>query len=112
MSKFESCFQEHREIAREAVRKSLVLLKSGKDSEKPFLPLDRNAKRVLVAGTHADDLGFQCGGWSKTWQGQSGQITIGMLPQSDFLRDKISIITSSSVLRMQARQSWMPSKRP
>ncbi|CAH2065105.1 unnamed protein product [Thlaspi arvense] len=74
--KFVGC-KEHREIAREAVRKSLVLLKNGKDSEKPFLPLDRNAKRVLVAGTHADDLGFQCGGWSKTWQGQSGRITIG-----------------------------------
>ncbi|ESQ45872.1 hypothetical protein EUTSA_v10010219mg [Eutrema salsugineum] len=59
--KFVGC-KEHREIAREAVRKSLVLLKNGKDSEKPFLPLDRNAKRVLVAGTHADDLGFQCGG--------------------------------------------------
>ncbi|CAH8382090.1 unnamed protein product [Eruca vesicaria subsp. sativa] len=74
--KFVGC-KEHREIAREAVRKSLVLLKNGKNSEKPFLPLDRNAKRVLVAGTHADDLGFQCGGWSKTWQGQSGRITIG-----------------------------------
>lgn len=59
------------------MRKSLVLLKNGKDSEKPFLPLDRNAKKVLVAGTHADDLGFQCGGWSKTWQGMSGRITIG-----------------------------------
>lgn len=74
--KFVGC-KEHREIAREAVRKSLVLLKNGKDSDKPFLPLDRNAKRVLVAGTHADNLGFQCGGWSKTWQGQSGRITVG-----------------------------------
>ncbi|KAJ0248360.1 Glycoside hydrolase family 3 C-terminal domain-containing protein [Hirschfeldia incana] len=74
--KFVGC-KEHREIAREAVRKSLVLLKNGKDSEKPFLPLDRNAKSVLVAGTHADDLGFQCGGRTKTWQGQSGRITIG-----------------------------------
>ncbi|CAH8382083.1 unnamed protein product [Eruca vesicaria subsp. sativa] len=74
--KFVGC-KEHREIAREAVRKSLVLLKNGKNSEKPFLPLDRNVKRVLVAGTHADDLGFQCGGWSKTWQGESGPITIG-----------------------------------
>uniref|UniRef100_A0A1J3EUN3 Beta-glucosidase BoGH3B n=1 Tax=Noccaea caerulescens TaxID=107243 RepID=A0A1J3EUN3_NOCCA len=74
--KFVGC-KEHREIAREAVRKSLVLLKNGRDLEKPFLPLDRNAKKVLVAGTHADDLGFQCGGWSKTWQGMSGRITIG-----------------------------------
>lgn len=70
-------FQEHRELAREAVRKSLVLLKNKKDSRKPFLPFDRNARRVLVAGKHADDLGYQCGGWSISWQGSSGRITIG-----------------------------------
>ncbi|KAL1332597.1 uncharacterized protein [Arachis hypogaea] len=68
---------QHRDLAREAVRKSLVLLKNGKDISKPFLPLDRKAKRILVAGTHADDLGFQCGGWTKTWYGCSGRITIG-----------------------------------
>ncbi|PNY11277.1 lysosomal beta glucosidase-like protein, partial [Trifolium pratense] len=43
----------HRDHAREAVRKSLVLLKNGKDPSKPFIPLNRNAKRILVAGTHA-----------------------------------------------------------
>nr|GEV97663.1 putative glycosyl hydrolase family protein [Tanacetum cinerariifolium] len=68
---------QHRELAREAVRKSLVLLKKGKDSNKTFLPLDRNAKRVLVAGKHADDLGYQCGGWTATWDGTSGRITTG-----------------------------------
>lgn len=67
----------HRELAREAVRKSLVLLKNGKVPEKPFLPLDRNAKRILVTGTHADDLGYQCGGWTATWEGKSGRITVG-----------------------------------
>ncbi|KAG7559937.1 Glycoside hydrolase superfamily [Arabidopsis thaliana x Arabidopsis arenosa] len=69
--------KEHRELAQEAVRKSLVLLKNGKNADKPFLPLDRNAKRILVTGTHADDLGYQCGGWTKTWFGLSGRITIG-----------------------------------
>ncbi|KAL1222049.1 Beta-D-xylosidase 4 [Cardamine amara subsp. amara] len=69
--------KKHRELGREAVRKSLVLLKNGKNSEKPFLPLDRNAKRILVTGTHADDLGYQCGGWTKAWFGLSGRITIG-----------------------------------
>ncbi|WZY70590.1 hypothetical protein YC2023_002830 [Brassica napus] len=68
---------EHRELGREAVRKSLVLLKNGKHVDKPFLPLDRNAKRILVTGTHADDLGYQCGGWTKAWFGLSGRITIG-----------------------------------
>ncbi|KAK6235009.1 hypothetical protein SCA6_010346 [Theobroma cacao] len=67
----------HRELAHEAVRKSLVLLKNGKNPENPFLPLDKNAKRILVAGTHADDLGYQCGGWTGTWHGCSGRITIG-----------------------------------
>ncbi|KAF7154068.1 hypothetical protein RHSIM_Rhsim01G0235100 [Rhododendron simsii] len=66
-----------RELAREAVRKSLVLLKNGKDPRKPFLPLNRNAVRILVAGTHADNLGYQCGGWTATWNGASGRITIG-----------------------------------
>lgn len=69
--------KQHRELAREAVRKSLVLLKNGKNPENHFLPLDRNAKRILVAGSHADDLGFQCGGWTCTWHGDSGRITIG-----------------------------------
>ncbi|XAR60706.1 Glucan 1,3-beta-glucosidase [Bertholletia excelsa] len=67
----------HRELAREAVRKSLVLLKNGKDPKKPFLPLDRNSKKILVAGVHADDLGYQCGGWTFNWTGTSGRITIG-----------------------------------
>lgn len=69
--------QLHRELAREAVRKSLVLLKYGKNPENLFLPLDRTAKRILVAGSHADNLGYQCGGWTSTWFGGSGRITIG-----------------------------------
>ncbi|XP_010256651.1 PREDICTED: uncharacterized protein LOC104596995 isoform X1 [Nelumbo nucifera] len=67
----------HRKLAQEAVRKSLVLLKNGKDPAKPLLPFDRKAQRILVAGRHADDLGLQCGGWSITWQGSSGRITTG-----------------------------------
>ncbi|XP_038894550.1 beta-glucosidase BoGH3B-like [Benincasa hispida] len=67
----------HRDLARKAVRKSLVLLKNGKDPTKPFLPLDRKAKKILVAGSHADDLGYQCGGWTISWNGSSGRTTIG-----------------------------------
>ncbi|XP_022150900.1 uncharacterized protein LOC111018941 [Momordica charantia] len=67
----------HRDVAREAVRKSLVLLKNGKNPTKPFLPLDKDAKKILVAGSHADDLGFLCGGWTATWNGTTGRITIG-----------------------------------
>ncbi|KAG8062597.1 hypothetical protein GUJ93_ZPchr0003g18126 [Zizania palustris] len=70
--------KEHREIAREAVRKSLVLLKNGKGGQKPVLPLSKKASKILVAGSHAHNLGFQCGGWTKSWQGQGGNnITAG-----------------------------------
>jgi beta-glucosidase len=67
--------QEHRDLAREAVRKSLVLLKNGKPGTKPLLPLPKKLSyggSVLVAGSHADDLGSQCGGWTITWQGLTG----------------------------------------
>ncbi|WP_437675566.1 glycoside hydrolase family 3 protein [Sorangium sp. So ce131] len=55
---------EHRELAREAVRKSLVLLKNAGG----VLPLDPGSK-VLVAGKSADTIANQTGGWSRTWQG-------------------------------------------
>lgn len=64
--------QEHRELAREAVRRSLVLLKNGEDADEPLLPLPKKASKILVAGSHADNLGYQCGGWTIDWQGLSG----------------------------------------
>jgi beta-glucosidase len=54
----------HRAIAREAVRKSLVLLKN----EHATLPLNPHA-RILVAGDAADSIGMQTGGWTIDWQG-------------------------------------------
>jgi beta-glucosidase len=54
---------EHRAVAREAVRKSLVLLKN-----EGVLPLKSSA-HVLVAGDGADDIGKAAGGWTLTWQG-------------------------------------------
>lgn len=59
-------------MAREAIRKSLVLLKNGKNASDPLLPLPKKASRILVAGSHADNLGYQCGGWTITWQGFRG----------------------------------------
>ncbi|GFY93067.1 glycosyl hydrolase family protein [Actinidia rufa] len=64
--------QAHRELGREAVRKSLVLLKNGENGDSPLLPLPKKTSRILVAGTHANNLGYQCGGWTITWQGLSG----------------------------------------
>lgn len=79
--------QEHRELAREAVRKSLVLLKNGKSTYEPLLPLPKKAPKILVAGSHADNLGYQCGGWTIEWQGASGRITLGDQLSSHFILD-------------------------
>ena len=55
---------EHRAIARDAVRKSLVLLKNNGG----VLPIQAGA-RVLVTGDGAHNVGKQSGGWTLNWQG-------------------------------------------
>lgn len=62
----------HREIARQAVRESLVLLKNDN-----ILPFQKEEDDILVAGSKANDIGAQCGGWSIWWQGGNGNITEG-----------------------------------
>jgi len=64
---------EHRAVARQAVRESLVLLKN----EAKLLPLSKQAPRIHVAGKNADDIGNQSGGWTIDWQGKSGPVTTG-----------------------------------
>ncbi len=64
---------EHRAVARECVRESLVLLKN----EKHALPLSKKLKHLVVVGKAADDLGMQCGGWTIDWQGGHGNVTRG-----------------------------------
>lgn len=54
----------HRALAREAVRKSLVLLKNA-DGLLPLAP----KQRILVAGDSADSMARQSGGWTLNWQG-------------------------------------------
>lgn len=56
--------KEHRDIARQAVRESLVLLKNENDT----LPLKKDA-RIVVVGEFADNSGLQSGGWTVNWQG-------------------------------------------
>jgi beta-glucosidase len=64
---------EHRALAREAVSRSLVLLKN----EGGALPIARETPRLHVGGVGAADLGLQCGGWSIDWLGGRGAITPG-----------------------------------
>lgn len=80
----------HRQVAREAVRKSLVLLKNKNN----LLPLSKTPDFLVVSGSHANNIGLQCGGWTVEWQGATGAITRGttvyqamrkVVPSSDHL---------------------------
>lgn len=68
----------HRQLARRAVRESLVLLKNARRSGGgPMFPLAAKGRRFLVGGTHAHNMGYQCGGWTIAWQGLPGDLTPG-----------------------------------
>jgi len=62
---------EHRSVAREAVRRSLVLLKNDGD----VLPISGSSS-VLVAGAAADNVGQQSGGWTLNWQGEDNDNSV------------------------------------
>lgn len=56
---------KHRDVARQAVRESLVLLKNQHET----LPISTDVKKIVVVGEHANNSGFQSGGWTIGWQG-------------------------------------------
>jgi beta-glucosidase len=60
--------REHLDLARQAVRESLVLLKNEND----VLPLKKDTPVIFVAGEGANDIGLQSGGWTIEWQGTKG----------------------------------------
>ncbi len=64
---------KHRDIVRQAVRESLVVL----DAKNNVLPLKQDGQTIGLAGVLANDLGAQCGGWTIAWQGGNGDITEG-----------------------------------
>lgn len=57
---------EHRKVAKQAVRESLVLLKN----KEGILPLSKETKKIVVVGEHANSTGLQSGGWTVNWQGR------------------------------------------
>jgi beta-glucosidase len=65
--------EEHRQLAREAVAKTLVLLQN----ENEALPVAKDTPLIFLAGEGGDDIGIQCGGWTIQWQGAKGNITPG-----------------------------------
>lgn len=82
--------QEHRDIARQAVRESIVVLNAKND----VLPLQKNDQTILVAGILANDLGAQCGGWTISWQGGNGNITEG----TDILTGMQNLTQTSEII--------------
>ena len=79
--------EEHQELAREAVRKSLVLLKNDSQS----LPLDKNDS-IFVTGEASDNIGYMSGGWTTYWQGNTArEIGVGVS-----LRTALLDVTSSN----------------
>jgi beta-glucosidase len=60
-------------VARQAVRESQVLLKNSGN----VLPLAKTNNKIFVAGKNADNIGYQSGGWTISWQGGSGAVTAG-----------------------------------
>ena len=78
--------KEHRAVAREAVRKSIVLLKN----DNRTLPISKKIARIHVAGKSADNIGNQCGGWTIRWQGQTGDVTPGGTTILKAVKDAVS----------------------
>jgi beta-glucosidase len=76
----------HRQVARECVRETLVLLKN----EKRVLPASKKLKHIHVAGKSADDIGNQCGGWTISWQGKSGANTTGGTTILNAIKETVS----------------------
>ena len=78
--------KEHRAVAQEAVRQSLVLLKN----DNAVLPLSKSTKKIFVAGKGADDIGIQCGGWTIAWQGKEGNVVTGGTTILQAIRNTVS----------------------
>ena len=84
---------KHRQVARDCVRQSVVMLKND-----GILPFAKDLLRVHVTGRFADDVGAQCGGWTISWQGNSGDIT----PGTSILEAVKNTVGTSTVVTISA----------
>ena len=90
---------DHRSIARQAVRESFVLLKN-----ENIIPISKNINKLIVSGRGADNLGMQCGGWTIDWQGGQGEITVGTTILDGIKKtvsNETNIIYSKNVLELE-----------
>jgi beta-glucosidase len=90
----------HRALARQAVRQSQVLLKNT-----GVLPLAKSGGKIFVAGKSADNIGFQSGGWTVTWQGGSGATT----PGTTILQGIRSAVSASTTVTFNTNGSGIDS---
>jgi len=77
---------DHQVLAREAVAKTLVLLKN----EDNLLPLSPNISSILVAGSAADNIGRQVGAWTIEWQGIDGNWLPGATSILSGIKSRVS----------------------
>jgi len=95
----------HRAVAREAVRKSLVLLKNSNQ----LLPLMAKSK-VLVAGSAADNIGQQSGGWTLTWQGTGNKNSD--FPNGESIYQGIASVVKSAGGQVELNEQGQFTTRP
>jgi beta-glucosidase len=81
----------HRAVARRAVAQSQVLLKN----HRATLPLRRSGRPIYVAGSNANNIGNQAGGWTLTWQGGSTNVIPGTTILQGIRRASASPVTFS-----------------
>ena len=95
---------EHRALAREAVAKSLVLLKNNNGT----LPINPSAQ-ILVAGEGADNISMQTGGWTLTWQGTGNTNTDFPGATSVYAGIKETVAAAGGTAHLSADGSWQKS---
>ena len=93
----------NRAIGSKAVSESAVLLKTGPN----VLPV-ASGSSVLLAGVGADDIGIASGGWTLSWQGQTGNVTTGTTLKAALAREARQ---PAQLQRHRRLQRWNPRRR-